>query len=116
MNRRNLNCLKLDKEYYTRRIAECEQHKAFLIEYMKTMSETTVNKINAQIDKYKGKIESIETQLKAFNEKLHAIEDPELKEMAIAYYIEWQSCEEIGRKYYLDRTTVYKKLMCYFGE
>lgn len=116
MNRRKLNCLKLDKEYYIKSIEECEEHKAFLITYTEKPSGATIDKLNACIDRYKGKIEEIEPQLKAFDEKLHAIEDPELKEMAIAYYIEWKSCEEIGKKYYLDRTTVYKKLMNYFGD
>ena len=73
-------------------------------------------KIKKRIDYLKSKLEATEAQLKAFDEKLHAIEDPELKEMAIAYYIEWKSCEEIGKKFFLERTTVYKKLMSYFSD
>ena len=116
MNRRYLNCLKLDKEHYTNSIKEIENLIASMFEHTETPDEAKINKLNGYVDKYKKRLEATEAQLKAFDEKLHGIKDPELKAMAKAYYIEWQSCEEIGRKYYLDRTTVYKKLMCYFGE
>lgn len=89
--------------------------KQDLKEYKEKPETKLLNtKFDNIINKLKRELETIEEQQKAFNEKLNNIQDPELKEMAIAYFINKQSCEEIGKKYYLERTTVYKKLKRYF--
>ena len=118
MHQKILLCYKLDKEIALKQIAEEEQHKAFTVAYIdnEEARKSIIEKHNFIIDYWQRLIETTEAKEKAFLEKLHGIEDQELKEMAKAYFIEGQSCEEIGRKYYLERTTVYKRLKRYFDD
>ena len=81
-----------------------------LIKQGKEIIEAT----KARIEKYKKNLTAAEAKEKAFMEKLHGIEDPELKEMATAYFIDLESCEAIGKRHFLERTTVYKKIQRYF--
>ena len=117
--------LQTEKESIIEEIAELEEMAAdySLIANAEPTSEEikdSVKELNAKsqnlINKLKKKIEAIEAKQKDFEEKLESIPEPELKDMAKAYFIDGQSCEEIGRKYYLERTTVYKKLKRYFEE
>ena len=125
MHQRILFLLRLDRELMQNEIAEAEAEilKYSLManteptsEEIKKGFEKINGKIKDRINTLKSRIEANEAKEKAFIEKLHGIEDPELKEMAIAYFIDGQSCEEIGQKYYLERTTVYKKLKRFFDD
>ena len=125
MHQKLLFFLKLERELMLKEIAEAEEEilKYSLMAKAEPTSEETkkgYEKINGlitgRINELKRKIEANEAQEKAFTEKLHGIKDQELKEMAKAYFIDGLSCEEIGQKYYLERTTVYKRLKRYFDD
>lgn len=124
-HQRILFFLKLEKELILNDIAEAEEEilNNSLIanteptsEAIKESTKELNTKIQCRIDTLKGKLAATEAKEKAFLKKLHGITEPELKEMAKAYYIDGQSCEEIGQKYYLERTTVYKRLKRYFDD
>lgn len=130
MQQRTLLFIKLDIEYLKSQIAEeeeftagIEENIAFLIadniqteksEALKKRSEALIEQQKARIEKLKKQLSEAEAKEKAFMEKLHGIADAELKEMATAFFIDLQSCEEIGKRHYLERTTVYKKIQRYF--
>ena len=116
MQQRTLLFIKLEIEHLKKEIADEEEFIAFLIAHniQTERSEETKEKVNARIDKLKNRLNEAEAKEKDFMEKLHGIDDAELKEMATAYFIDLQSCEEIGKRYYLERTTVYKKIQRYF--
>lgn len=125
MHQRILFFLQLEKELITKEIAEAEEE--ILNNSLMANTEPTSEEIKKgfeeingiikdRINHLKRQIEATEAKEKAFTEKLHGIEDPELKEIAKAYFIDGLSCEEIGQKYYLERTTVYKRLKRYFDE
>lgn len=117
--------LQKEREVIIEEIAELEEmalNYSLIANTEPTSEETkeSVTEINARsqsiINTLKSKIEAIEAKQKGFEEKLNSITDPELKEMATAYFIDLKGCEEIGKQYYLERTTVYKKLKRYFEE
>lgn len=85
-------------------------HTEKLIEHCKKIIEWE----KARIENYKKELREAEAKEKAFLQKLHGIEDPELKEMATAFFIDLESCEAIGKRHFLERTTVYKKIQRYF--
>ena len=125
MHQRILFFLQLEKELITKEIAEAEEE--ILNNSLMANTEPTSEEIKKgfeeingiikdRINHLKRQIEATEAKEKVFTEKLHGIEDPELKEIAKAYFIDGLSCEEIGQKYYLERTTVYKRLKRYFDE
>lgn len=122
MHQNIIELLQIEREAIIKEIAVLEELALSYSLIANTSEETKqrTKETNARsqifIDKLKSKIEAIEAQQKAFDEKLNSIEDPELKEMATAYFINGQSCEAIGRKYYLERTTVYKRLKRYFDD
>ena len=137
MEQRTLLFIKLDIEFSQSQIAEGEsdiaKEEKFIAETkefipvliahnMRTdQSEKLIDQSlklieieKARVEKYKKRLIKAEAEEKAFMEKLHGIKDPELKEMATAYFIDLESCETIGKRYYLERTTVYKKIQRYF--
>ena len=116
MHQNILLCYKLDKEIALKQIAEEEQQKAWTLEHITPAAarQEITAKHDFIIDYWRSFIAATEAKEQAFTEKLHSITDPELKEIAKAYFIEGRSCEEIGRKFYLERTTVYKKLKRFF--
>lgn len=125
MHQKLLFFLKLERELMLKEIAEAEEE--ILNNSLIANTEPTSEEIKkgyaknnglimGRINELKRKIEANEAQEKAFTEKLHGIKDQELKEMAKAYFIDGLSCEEIGQKYYLERTTVYKRLKRYFDD
>lgn len=125
MHQRLLFCLKLDRELMLKEIEETEKEiiDNSLIanieptsEEIKKGFESINDKLRDRINRLKSKIEATEAKEKAFLEKLHGIEDPELREIAKAYFIDERSCEDIGKEYYLERTTVYKRLKKYFDK
>ncbi len=125
MQQRLLFSLRLERELMLNEIADAEEeilnyslmaNTEPTSEKIKKGFEEINGKIQERINHLKRKIAANEAEEKAFLQKLHGIKDQELKKMAKAYFIDGQSCEEIGEKYYLERTTVYKKLKHYFDD
>lgn len=120
MQQNIIELLQLEREAIIEKITEVEaMAKSYYLiantsEEPKAKTTDFTAKFKSLIYTLNQKKAAIEAQQKAFTDKLHSITDPELKEIAKAYFIEGQSCEEIGRKYYLERTTVYKRLKRFF--
>ena len=105
MQQNIIELLQLEREAIKAELTEAEA--------MATTPDST-DKLKSLIYSLSQKQAATEAAERAFTDKLHSITDPELKAMAKAYFIEGRSCEEIGRKYYLDRTTVYKRLKRFY--
>ena len=123
MQQRTLLFIKLEIDMIKSQIAEEERFIEAEEEFItfsiahNMPTETTekiIKDIQAVIAEYEKRLSKAEAEEKAFMDKLNGIDDPEVKEMAKAYFIDLQSCEEIGKRHYLERTTVYKKIQRYF--
>lgn len=120
MQQNIIELLQLEREAIKAELTEVEAMAAsyYLIANTSEEPKAITTDFNARfkslIDTLNRKKAATEAKEQAFTAKLHSIGDPELKAMAKAYFIEGRSCEEIGRKYYLDRTTVYKRLKRFF--
>lgn len=110
--RYKLHLCKKEKEFFIRQIAELEN--LFLNPKSLGYSKATAEKAQRLINRYKEKARATEAEIKEFEALIDSIPDEETREIAKRYFINLESCEEIGSDRYLDRTTVYRKLKRYF--
>ena len=110
--RYKLHCLKQEKEFF---IKQVEEFKNMILTIRDLGGhKDTEEKAKRLINYYKKKARTTEKEIENFESLIKNIPDEEVKEMAKLYFFELKSCEEIGYIYYLDRTTVFKKLKRYF--
>ena len=123
MQQRTLLFIQLEIDMIKRSIAEEEQFIKAEEEFIPFSiahnmptepTEKLIETMKATLARYEKKLSKAEAEEKAFMDKLNGIDDPEVKEMAKAYFIDLESCEAIGKRHFLERTTVYKKIQRYF--
>lgn len=110
--RYKLHCLRQEKEFFIKQVEEIES----IILTIRALGgyKDTEEKAKRLINYYKKKALNTKKAIENFENLIDNIPDEEVKEMAKLYFFELKSCEEIGYIYYLDRTTVFKKLKRYF--
>lgn len=110
--RYRLYYLKQEKELFTRRIEEIENIISIIQAF--NMRKEIEEKAKCLIVLYKDKLKATEKEIESFENTIENIADEEVRDMAKCYFIDLKTYGEIGDKYYLDRTTVCKKLKRYF--
>ena len=79
-----------------------------------------VEKFYARLDKLRTKLDRAKEKAEAEKERLESfsdgIDDEEIRVLARARYLECKTWEVIGDENHMHRTTVYKKLIKYFGK
>ena len=110
--RYKLHCLKLEKESIR---AEQEEVKEIINKINSyRLNRKIIKRCQSLINRLNATENATTEKITEFENKIKSIPDAEVREMAKLYFVDLMCFEKIGDMYYLDRTTVEKKLKKHF--